>query len=222
MKYLVNNMLFKTDKELQGFAKNILYNSGVNSVLEGEDLKFMIEYFEKLHHEWIDKKGVGLLRIRRVMDKVYGKYRAFQIERVDNSITDISYIIANIKTPRVGKDFKQALRWIIEPQILDFKKSVFAHSNIVKCPISDEILRFEECHADHSNPTFDEIIMDFIKINKLTDLSQIVSISRDNQTKAELSDAKIANQFYEYHKSVAVLRCVSPNANLTRKKRSNL
>lgn len=218
MKYLINNISFKTDKELQEFAKAILYKGSANSLLEGEELKFMIEYFEALHHEWIDKKGAGLLRIRRIMDKVYGKYRAFQIERIDDSVTDISYIIANIKTPRIEKDFKQALRWIIEPQILDFKKNIFAQSSTIKCPVSNEVLRFHYSHVDHFIPTFDQIVLNFIKINKLTDLSKIVSISKDNQTKAELSDENVSKLFYEYHQSVAILRCVSPNVNLTRKK----
>lgn len=113
------------------------------------------------------------------------------------------------------------MRWIIEPQIKDFKKITFAQPSTIKCPVSDEVLRFDFCHADHFSPTFDEIVRDFIKINNLTDLSKIVSESRDNQIKAELKDKQIGNLFYEYHKSVAVLRCVSPNVNLTRKRQSD-
>lgn len=219
MKYNINNRSFKTDKELQEYAKSILYKNNVNSFLESEELEFMLDYFHTLHVEWYQKQGCGIANIRRIKDNVYGKYRAFQIERIDNSITDISYIISNIKAKSFEKDFKQALRWIIEPQILAFKKSIFDNSSSsLKCPISDDILRFDDCHADHFNPTFDEIVTSFVKKYEIFDLSKIVAASRDNQTKAELSDEIVAQRFFDYHKSVANLRLISPNSNLTRKR----
>ena len=150
MKYIISNRSFKTDKELQEYAKSILYQNNINSYLENDEFEFMLDYFRTLHVEWHQKQGCGISNIRRVKDYVYGKYRAFLIERIDNTTTDISYIISKIKAKSLEKDFKQALRWIIEPQILAFKKSIFDNSSSsLKCPISDDILRFDNCHADH-------------------------------------------------------------------------
>ena len=219
MKYNINNQLFKTDKELQEYAKSILYQNNVNSYLENNELEFMLDYFRALHVEWHQKQGCGIANIRRIKDNVYGKYRAFQIERIDKTTTDISYIISNIKEKPLERDFKQALRWIIEPQILAFKKSIFDNSiSSLKCPISGDMLRFDNCHADHFNPTFDEIVTTFVKKYEISDLSKIVAASRDNQTRAELSDLIVAQWFFDYHKSVANLRLISPNSNLTRKR----
>jgi Protein of unknown function (DUF3223) len=219
MKYSINGISFKTDKELQEFAKGILYRGSVNSCLEGEDLEFMLDYFRSIHVEWSQKEGVGVAYIRRITDVVYGKYRAFQIERTDSSVTDISYILSNIKIKKLEKEFKEALRWIIEPQILDFKKESFAESQFLRCPISNDLLFFEECHADHFNPTFDEIVSNFIKLHGISDFSTVVAPGRDNQTRAELSDDIISQSFFDFHKSVANLRLLSPTANLTLKRK---
>jgi Protein of unknown function (DUF3223) len=220
MKHIINNISFKTDKELQEYAKVILYQDEVNSCLINENLEFMMAYFSYLHSEWVQKEGCGIANIRRIKDNVYGKYRAFKIERTDNSSTDISYIIANIKIKNIEKDFKQALRWIIEPQIVTFKKATFSKKSELRCPISNDIIKFNNCHADHFNPTFDEIILNFMNIYEISDLSKIVAPSRDNQIKAELIDDIVAQRFFDYHKSVANLRLVSPTVNLSQLKRS--
>lgn len=78
MKHTINNIQFKTDKELQEYAKKILYDGDINSTLNGEEMKFMTEYFESIHHEWIDKKGVGLSKIRRIIDKAMGSTGHFK------------------------------------------------------------------------------------------------------------------------------------------------
>jgi|688.fasta_scaffold582027_2 hypothetical protein len=218
-KYLIDNIPFKTDKDAQNYARCILYTNSPNTVLNEQELKFMASYFQAIHHDWTNKVGVGILNIRRVMDSVYGKHRAFQIERVDGSLTDISYIIANIKAPKVDQTFKQALRWVIEPQIIEYKRAVFSRCPVINCPVSGEALMMGYCHADHYDPTFEEIVKDFVSTYEIYDYSKVVATSRDNQTKAELKDESIAKLFYEYHKSKAVIRLVSPSVNLTRKRK---
>ena len=208
-------MNFKTDKSVQEYAKNILYFGAVNSILTETEFSFMYSYFEAIHHEWKLKLGNGIKSIHRVLDKVSGKYRSFEIERVDGSITDISYIVQNIKSPNLKNDFKKALRYIIMPQILDFKTGFFQFPVTKFCDITGGVITFSNCHIDHYNPTFDELVNNFIHENNLTNFAEILEPSKDNQTISKLSDENISILFFDYHLKNANLRAVSVKANLS-------
>lgn len=214
-KYNIDNIGFKTEKSAQEYAKNILYFGSVNSVLSEEEFNFMYSYFEAIHHEWKLKLGKGIKSIHRVLDKVYGKYRSFEIERLDGSRTDISYIIQNIKAPNLKNDFNKALRYIVMPQILDFKKNKFNESKIHTCPFTNEEITFNNCHVDHFNPSFDELVNFFVTENKINNLSDVLEPSKDNQTISEISDKEIAKLFFDYHLKNANLQAVSIKANLS-------
>jgi len=217
VKYNINGIGFKTDKAVQEHAKKILYSHAINSALNDNEFDFMYDYFKDIHHEWVHKSGCGIKAIHRVMDKVGGKYRAFEIERTDGSKTDVSYIVANIKKPNIYTDFKKAMRFIIMPQILEFKKSEFDKHGVIVCPITQENTTFDNCHIDHFKPTFDEIVGDFINENGISDLRAVLAPNRDNQTICEVSDKELSDKFYKYHESRANLRVLSVKANLTNK-----
>lgn len=214
-KYIINGMNFKTDKSVQEYAKNILYFGTVNSILSDDEFNFMYSYFEAIHHEWKLKLGSGIKSIHRVLDKVSGKYRSFEIERVDGSVTDISYIVQNIKSPNLKNDFKKALRYIVMPQILDFKTGFFQFPITKFCDVTGDIITFSNCHIDHYNPTFDELVNNFIHENNLTNFAEILEPSKDNQTIAKLSDENISKLFFDYHLKNANLQAVSIKANLS-------
>jgi hypothetical protein len=214
-KYNINGMTFKTDKSVQEYAKSILYFGAVNSILTETEFSFMYSYFESIHHEWKLKLGNGIKSIHRVLDKVSGKYRSFEIERVDGSVTDISYIVQNIKSPNLKNDFKKALRYVVMPQILDFKTGFFQFPITKFCDVTGDIITFSNCHIDHYNPTFDELVNDFIHENNLTNFAKILEPSKDNQTIAKLSDENISKLFFDYHLKNANLRVVSIKANLS-------
>jgi len=217
VKYNINGIGFKTDKAVQEHAKKILYSHAINSALNDNEFDFMYDYFKDIHHEWVNKLGCGIKAIHRIADKVGGKYRAFEIERTDGSKTDVSYIVANIKKPNIYTDFKKAMRFIIMPQILEFKKKTFNEFPAFECPITKEIVTFDNCHIDHFKPTFDEIVGDFINENGISDLRAVLAPNRDNQTICEVSDKELSDKFYKYHESRANLRVLSVKANLTNK-----
>jgi len=214
-KYKINNIGFRTEKSVQQYAKNILYFGTVNSVLSEDEFNFMYSYFEDIHHEWKLKLGNGIKSIHRVLDKVYGKYRSFEIERLDGSRTDISYIIQNIKAPNLKSDFNKALRYIVMSQILEFKKNKFNESKIHICPFTNEEITFNNCHVDHFNPSFNELVNSFITENKINNLSNFLEPSKDNQTISEISDKDVTKLFFDYHLKNANLQAVSIKANLS-------
>lgn len=162
MKYRIGNIELNTKSEIQKKAKEILYKGELNSNLEGDDLIFMTDFFSQFHHDWEVKKGVGLKAIKRVKEPVYGKYNGFRIERIDKTTTEISYIIGNIQKKNYEREFNQALREVIEPQIIEFRKLAFKDSNIIHCQISGQTINIINSHVDHESPTFKELVKEFI------------------------------------------------------------
>ena len=72
MKYQIGNIKANSKSVIQKKAKEILYKGELNSILEGADFEFMIDFFSQFHIEWNVKKGIGLKSIRRVKEPNYG------------------------------------------------------------------------------------------------------------------------------------------------------
>lgn len=217
--YQIATTKVKTKTKCQDFAKTILYRAEIGDALEGKSLAFMLSYFETFHHEWKAKKGLGVAEIRRVKEPNYGKHRAFQIERIDGSTTDISYVISNIQKANAGKDFRSALRQVIKPQIDAFRERAFSDSGTLVCPLTGELITAKTCHIDHEAPTFEKLVQVYIRLHNLTDLASLMKLHKDNQTMGELNDPVLAEDFYHYHRQNARLRATSPKGNLTRAKK---
>jgi hypothetical protein len=217
MKWYINKQPFNSDKEAEAKARDILYSDNVNTLLNANDFSFMVAYFKAIHWEWKDKNGIGIAKIKRVPDP-YGK-RCFQLIRLDNTITDISFIVSRIKKSDSYKDMNDALRHIISIQITDFKRKVFENIRVLKCPILGIDVTEKDCHIDHYNPTFEQLVINFKKENGITDESKLMAANRDNQMRGELIDQQLQTQFYRYHKTHAKLRAVSKQANLSHLKR---
>jgi len=209
MKHSINGIGFKTDKDLQQYAKDILYKGGFGPLRE-EDYDFMHEYFKTFHSGWEQKQGVGIKNIHKVIEPNYGKHRAFMIERVDGSTTDISYMLGNIRKKESSNKFKQALRRVVQDQIDNFRRTQFKDKDILVCPILETPITYSTCHIDHFTPTFDEIVSGFITKYKIEDGGRYLAETVDNQTYHELAETKEANDlkvlFWHYHLIVATNR----------------
>lgn len=215
MGYSVNGIQFKTKKAVQEYAKNILYRGDIGQPIRGDDLDFMLDFFKTFHHQWEMKEGAGIQHLYRILEPKYKKHRAFFILRIDGSTTDISYRISNIQQQNWKRDFNEALRQTINPQIYQFKDKVFAAKEEVQCPFTGEIVQSDNCHVDHYNPTFDELVEMFVKQKGITDFSEVVSAPADNQMVPTITDSELELEFYIFHKKNANLRITSILGNLS-------
>lgn len=220
MKIQINEIGFKTEKDAQEYARQILYAGPVGSLLNDNEFQFMRAYFVHFHHNWKGKFGIGLKAFKRVRQHISGKYMAFEVVRQDGSQTDISYITSAIKKPNPMRDFKKALRDVINPQIMEYKRSILPDiKSRVSCHISGRSISLLDCHIDHFDPTFDQMVQDFISIEGIVEVEELISESVDNQYLPKITDSELANRFYQYHLKVAKLRPVHQIENLKRKKK---
>lgn len=217
MKYFVNSTPFNTVKELEEHIRSILYAGRVNEPLSQQGFEFMHDYFQQFHVEFDQKEGCGIREIRKVLEPMYGKYRGFQIVRIDGSTTDISYKFSNISKKRPFHDLKTALRQLIEPQVYAFKKQYLDEYKNVTCSLTGEPLHMGYCHVDHFKPTFHEMVQQFCLIHGIGDseIERIISPPTDNQLYPEIIDLDVKTLFYQYHLDNANLRLLSPLGNLS-------
>jgi len=214
MKYLINKKPFNTQKEVQDYAKEILYKDDVDSFLNESDFDFMLSYFNIFHINGKSKTN-NLQKIKRIKEPLAGKFRAFWLYRFDGTSTDISYLISKIKKDDKFSDFKAACRNIILPQIQEFKLQSFNKSKEIICPISNDILTFYNCHIDHDIPKFKDIINTFVKDNNINDFESLIQKDKDGQLIPIINNEKIKDAFFNFHKKTAKLRVLSVKANLS-------
>lgn len=220
MIYRVGKVESSSKDGIQKRAKEILYEGQINSILEDDDFKFMKEYFSQFHNEWKQKEGVGLKLIRRVVAPSYNRSnRAFWIERVDGTDTDISYIIPNIQKKNYNREFRLALRTAVDPQIIKFKNAEFENRTTLICPIKEITIDRTNCHVDHFSPTFEELVVEFIKAYKIVITPDLFPKQEDNQFSYIILDENINTNFYQFHLDKAKLRIVSIDGNLGRKRK---
>lgn len=198
--------------------RNILQRYEAGQILDNDDFKLIIDLF-KNHPNWETKKGKGIKEIKVVLDR--WKKKAFVLLRIDNTTTDISFIIAaRGRRESKIKRIKNACRYHIIPEILKFKDTIDFNSYF--CPITGKKLEKRNCHIDHYNLTFNELVNLWLKnkdinflVNKLNDNT------KDNVVYDMFEDEEIIKEFIEFHNKNTHLRAVLPNANLSLLKKND-
>lgn len=111
------------------------------------------------------------------------------------------------------KLFSVACRNAVKERLRSFKKNQFKFRP-VRCAVSNEIVEWEKCQIDHKAPlTFSVIVKSFI-VSKKISLSDIEYSCDDSII--EFIDRKLALEFDEFHKEMAVLRLLSTKENTKR------
>lgn len=110
------------------------------------------------------------------------------------------------------KEALVALRQIIEPQIVLYRKSVLRQikRKPLKCPISADFLENTSFHIDHKYP-FKDLVIEWCREEKV-DIENIDVYCRG--TKCYLKDTTLAESWFDYHMINAELQALSAKANL--------
>lgn len=113
------------------------------------------------------------------------------------------------------KEALVAMRQIIEPQIVSYRKSVLRQlqgplGHKIKCAMSGQAINAGEFHIDHKYP-FKNIVEEFCRDYKI-DLENVDVYCRG--TKCYLRDTQIAEAFFDYHMMNSTLQVLSAVENL--------
>jgi hypothetical protein len=211
MKYMVSDIGFPTKAALQEYVKGILNNTA--GEVDTIHLPFLTDLFER-HQDALQKIGMGIATVRVRLAMPY-KTRCFEIERVDGSRTDISYLEC-LKPSTAKQWFPAACRTAVADQIQEHKDAAFGAADSIPCAITGEMVTRETCHVDHAPPwAFTEIVAAFIRANWHIDINKVAYTDGDNVVESSFAEPKTAAEFAQFHKERAVLRVVSKRANLS-------
>ncbi len=209
---MVSDIGFPTKATLQEYVKGILNNTA--GEVDPKHLPFLIDLFER-HQDALSKIGMGVATVRVRLAMPY-RTRCFEIERVDGSRTDISYLEC-LKPSTAKQWFPAACRTAVADQIQAHKDLEFATADSTStCPITGDLLTRDNCHVDHAPPwTFAAIVAAFIKENWHIDIHRVGYVDGDNVVESRFAEPATAAEFARFHKERAVLRVVSKRANLS-------
>lgn len=191
-------------------CRGILYSYNLNEEINRlNDYDFLISIFEN-HSEWDLKKGVGIKSISVVKNKFN---KCFQINRVDGTFTDISFVHSISQTSDISK-IKKACRGAVRGEVLKYRnENVFF--GVTKCPINGEFLTKENTHIDHYDITFNDMFELWFKNQNLKNLVSKLNDTKDNCVDTFFTDDSIINDFIIFHNENCKLRAVSSIANLS-------
>ena len=181
-----------------------------------EDYDFLIGVF-KGHPEWETKNGVGINKIHVGLAKFGSK--CFYITRVDNTMTDISFLQSIRGKNRTDLEkIKYACRAAIEPIIKEFKDSIIY--GVTKCEVTNEFLIEGQTDIDHYDLTFIEMFNLWIKNYDVNELVKKINIHQDMCQEYYFTDKEIKEDFVLFHNKHCKLRAVTRHVNqvLLRKK----
>ena len=192
------------------FYKTLLNNIGLCPSLKRfhDDAYYQFMDLFKNHPEYPDKVK-NIVDIAIVNNELINKYFELQLIKSYGTTDDISYKKC-IYQPSTNNSLKQAMRYAIKDQILDYRDSC------------DELI-CEKCGSEQ-NIQIDHMILfknlydDFLSQNTLTIPTEFDN-TYFNSAKFKNNDVEFKNSWDEYHKKHAILRCLCNKCNLTRSKK---
>jgi len=200
-------------KEIAQKAKDILHKYPVNhSVSELADYEFLMNLFRQ-HPHYSIKAGSGIKDI--VIYLTEFKNRCFYIIRDDGTSTDISYLVCINGAGTKKSDINRACRSAIHPVIVKYRNENVVSGTTV-CPISGEILTYDNVHIDHYDLTFQELFNLWLKGKDINWLHSKLNITTaDAEHQVFFTDMAIIVNFINFHNQHTHLRAVSKIANLS-------
>ena len=198
-----------TKKEQLGYYKNLINNTGLCSSLKTQhpDVYEQLMKLFLTHPDYPEKMN-NVIDVAIIKNKINPLYLELQLIKSNNKTDNISYL-ACINKPNTTKNLKEAMRYAILPQILEFKNKQEA----LECSICKSN---ENIQIDHLI-LFKNIYEDFIKTRN--DIPVKFDENYFNGAQFQPKDKLFEEEWYEFHKQNSQLRCLCKNCNLTRKKK---
>lgn len=233
----INDISFPTRKSLEEHIQQIVANSPKTPTsafpvfgrkLKLEQVLFLPQEIESFVKELIETRydnydakigDRGLDRIFVSKNLEYPNTNCFYIIRKDGSFTDISWRAC--LTPRNKHELvRRAFRTAIVPQILDFKAYIFGQGTEIRCPYTNDVLTFDNCHIDHTAPkTFEILYKEYLSNAGLKEEDIVLTASKDMSSTREIADTNIREDWQRFHKNFCVLRPLSQTGNLSHAKK---
>ncbi len=196
---------FQTQTEAKKFFQEMLRRYPPGKRVNDTDALELLALIER-HPDFSQKVGVGIDHFE--VSKTPQGTNCFYLVRRDGRGTDFSfYSCVTGKAPTRKQEVSEAFRKAITPTIWTRRDKFFKDNasadGLFVCAKTKQRISRAEGHIDHLPPmTFEVIVTSFLG-------------GEDNQTSAVITDPDLAQQFRDYHDSIATLGFVKADVNLS-------
>lgn len=209
--YLVSGIIFTSKEALEGAVQHILHNT--IGRLDPDDEQFIYDLLQ-MHPRADAKIGAGVREIQ--IRRGWRGGPMFIVVRRDGTETDFSYKKC-IRPVTHATMVKAAFREAIAYQVSSIKTAHFKaradRDGRVACPITHELIAWQEAHVDHIPPdTFQSLLGRFL-IDRDLALDNIALIPGYRGEGYQLPP-DIAAEWTVWHQQHARLRVISAFANI--------
>jgi len=213
----VGDKTFSSREKAKAVCRRIIQSYRNGETVKGDDDLFLRDLVD-LHPDASQKIGGGIDHFTVANNPVWHKYKHFVIIRENGTSTDFSFTSCIDGSSR-RRDILGALRGAVSDQIIEFKRKQFSLVGTAKCPITGAVLTPHNCHVDHKQPnTFLSLVTRWIAAEAIQLGDIRISDSVDNQFVSVMADPAQNDSWRLFHRRNAVLRIISPKANLSMSK----
>lgn len=205
---------FQTKSALENEIRRVIAKYQIGDRVVGHDEKFLMCVLSH-HYQWETKAGVGVARLEKRRNHTpYGSSDGIWIVRVDGSSVDISWRVP-ISPPTHEANVHIAARY----EILEQRNAaVVGITSEYLCPVCGRAIPADERHVDHTPPlTFASLIDSFVLLHQGMSYAD-VHLDEKHLSELRFSDRVLAEQWQDFHRSLAKLRVIHKNENLARVK----
>ncbi|NRA59965.1 MAG: DCL family protein [Psychrobium sp.] len=201
---------FKTKKAATDEIRRRINAYKTSEILKQADRLFFEALF-KLHDGHGKKIGVGIKHIQ--VERDFNNNRCLYIHRIDGTKTDISWVHC-VRPATVKSTVSMAFRRAVKGTITEFK--VKAINEGARCPVLNISLDFKNSHVSYVEPTFDELLNEFLILGNNTYKSVELEnpTPQDSDQRGKLKDLKLKTSWISYHRNKTNLKLLSADANL--------
>lgn len=212
MKIQIGSQSFPSKKAAIDHYRAIRDRNPLCIPIRGQDRIDLLELLA-IHPNRLQKIGTAsIMYFFTDVEPTYGTV-CFWIKRKDGSVTDFSFLGA-INGANQRSDVLQALRYVVQPQIIEFREAEFAKGSPV-CPLSGKPLYPKTCHVDHERPfSFSWLVDRWLQSNRLEFKDIFLEPSKDGCIGSRLSDSCQKDSWERFHKQHARLRLLAAEENL--------
>jgi hypothetical protein len=193
------SITFMSKKDAKAYFQNMLNRYRDKDILSTEDDTILFELLQR-HPEAAEKIGVGVKRFYRSRSNIHPT-SCFHLERFDGTTTDFSYvscISGNAAT--LEQQFYEACRYAVANKLICQKEQLFLEAGgTMKCAKTGTPITIDNAEYRHTEPSFREIVRDFIADNHITIISTMLTHGTDMQYIVKFADLGVESLFKSYH-----------------------
>lgn len=212
---LVGNRWFSTKSAAKDAFRQVLHRYEIGTaVTDPEDVQLLLDLVQ-MHPNPPKKIGSGIERFEVRANPQHPRHRSFFIIQIDGTEDDFGYTKL-IEGQTISQRVAAAMRHEVREQIEAFRTAEFSKPEPRTCPIEGtEIAHPGDCHVDHEDPGFRELVQRFVAQNGDWDAFELYSLPAGREIGQRLKNRELASRWQAFHAERASLRIVSTQANLS-------